>query len=99
MKLNNLLNEVKAESGVGREGKPVIRYYFGGNPKPLKYEDLPDASKKEVDKLVKKHKDTLMKLGKGKFNTENGMDITLQADGTFLVNSESAGIKNRVLRV
>jgi len=99
MKLDILINEVKAESGIGREGKPVIRYYLGGNPKPLKYEELPDASKKEIDKLVKKHKDVIMKLGKAKFNTENGMDITLQADGTFLVNSESANMKNVVLRV
>ena len=83
------INELNAEAGIGREKKPVIRYYLGGNSKPLKFEELPDESKKNAQMLADKHKGVLKKLGGGKFDTENGSDISFMGDGKAKISSPS----------
>jgi hypothetical protein len=96
MKLKNIINELSAEAGVGREGKPVIRYYLGGNPKALKFEDLPPESQKNAKMLSDKHRGLFKKLGGGKFDTENGYDINFMGDGRVKITSPSTGISDTV---
>ena len=92
------INELAAEAGVGREGKPVIRYYLGGNPKPIKFEELPPESQKNARMFADKHKGLLKKLGGGKFDTENGYDINFMGDGRVKVTSPSTGV-SEIVRV
>ena len=92
------INELAAEAGMGREGKPVIRYYLGGNPKPIKFEDLPPESQKAAKTFADKHKELLKKIGGGKFDTENGYDINFMADGKVKVTSPSTGV-SEVVRI
>lgn len=98
MELKKILNELAAEAGKNKEGKPTIRYYLGGNPKPLKFEDLPPESKKNAKMFVDKHKGLFNKLGGGKFDTENGYDINFMADGKVKVTSPSTGV-SETLRI
>ena len=96
MKIRNVLNELTAEAGIGNESKPVIRYFLGGSPKPLKFEELPPESKKNATMLANKHGALLKKLGSGKFDTSNGFDITFMADGKAKIKSPSTGVEEIV---
>lgn len=90
------INELAAEAGKGKEGKPAIRYYLGGNSKPIRFEDLPPESQKNARMFADKHKGLLKKLGGGKFDTENGYDINFMADGKVKVTSPSTGVSETV---
>lgn len=98
LEVSQEINELAAEVGTGKEEKPVIRYYLGGNPKPIKFEDLPPESQKNARMFADKHKGLLRKLGGGKFDTENGYDINFMADGKVKVSSPSTGV-SEILRI
>lgn len=106
------LNEFAIEVGKGMEGKPVIRYYYPGNPKAFRFEELEGERKKEAEKLFKQNKDVFQKLGQGDFSAgksikkdEKGnevrrdqkFDIVSKGDGRYIVNSPTSGIVNKEL--
>lgn len=92
MNFREYLKELAAEVGTGVEGKPVIRYFVPGNPKPFKFEELPEGQYKKVYKkfledLKKQEPRTFNNLINGKFDTSE-MDIIIKGNNIVVKNEE-----------